>query len=128
MTTHITPDAGGGRRWLLRGFAFVCGLGALAWFLLRVIPKPSRASYPCQRAAFPVAGSFVPWMAAWATSRFAARRWRRALRGSGVAVTSACAAVPCAVFPWATPADLGPSTMVQLPGEPGAPMAGRTAK
>jgi hypothetical protein len=40
MTTHITPDAGGGRRWLLRGFAFVCGLGALVRFLVRVIPNP----------------------------------------------------------------------------------------
>lgn len=35
------------------------GLGALAWFLIRVIPKPSRASYPCQRAAFPIASAFV---------------------------------------------------------------------
>jgi uncharacterized protein (DUF362 family) len=103
MTTHITPDTGSVRRWLLRGFAFVCGLGALAWFLLRVIPKPSRASYPCQRAAFPVASSFVLWLAAWATSLFVARRWQRALLGSGVAVASACAAVLCAAFFWATP-------------------------
>jgi hypothetical protein len=29
------------------------GLLALAWFLIRVLPKPSRATYPCQRAAFP---------------------------------------------------------------------------
>ena len=31
------------------------GLLALVWYLVRVIPKPSRASYPCQRAALPVA-------------------------------------------------------------------------
>lgn len=35
---------------------------ALIWFLLRVIPKPSRASYPCQRAAFPLASGFVIWL------------------------------------------------------------------
>jgi hypothetical protein len=38
------------------------GAFALVWFLVRVIPKPSRASYPCQRAAFPLASSFVIWL------------------------------------------------------------------
>lgn len=41
---------------------FLTGLGALIWFLIRVIPKPSRATYPCQRAAFPIASSFVIWL------------------------------------------------------------------
>ncbi|MGQ8336946.1 DUF362 domain-containing protein [Sunxiuqinia sp. A32] len=35
------------------------GLVATIWFLVRVIPKPSRATYPCQRAAFPIASAFV---------------------------------------------------------------------
>lgn len=35
------------------------GLGSLIWFLIRVIPKPSRASYPCMRIAAPMASSFV---------------------------------------------------------------------
>jgi hypothetical protein len=35
---------------------------ALLWFLVRVIPKPSRAAYPCQRAAFPLASGFVIWL------------------------------------------------------------------
>ncbi|MBN1126910.1 MAG: DUF362 domain-containing protein [Sedimentisphaerales bacterium] len=35
---------------------------ALFWFLIRVIPKPSRALYPCQRAAFPLASGFVIWL------------------------------------------------------------------
>ncbi|MGC3961084.1 MAG: DUF362 domain-containing protein [Verrucomicrobiota bacterium] len=38
------------------------GAAALVWFLVRVIPKPSRANYPCQRAAFPVASGFVIWL------------------------------------------------------------------
>jgi uncharacterized protein (DUF362 family) len=42
--------------------ASIIGFAALVWFLLRVIPKPSRATYPCQRAAFPVASAFVLWV------------------------------------------------------------------
>ncbi|MGB2808228.1 MAG: DUF362 domain-containing protein [Sedimentisphaerales bacterium] len=38
------------------------GLLALVWFLIRVIPKPSRATYPCQRVAFPLASGFVIWL------------------------------------------------------------------
>ncbi|MEJ5260044.1 MAG: DUF362 domain-containing protein [Anaerohalosphaeraceae bacterium] len=49
---------------------FISGFLALIWFLIRVIPKPSRAAYPCQRAAFPLASSFVLYvagmLAAWA--------------------------------------------------------------
>lgn len=37
----------------------IVGLASLLWFLLRVIPKPSRASYPCMQIAFPVASSFI---------------------------------------------------------------------
>lgn len=40
----------------------VAGLLALAWFLIRVVPKPARAAYPCQRAAFPLASGFVLWL------------------------------------------------------------------
>jgi hypothetical protein len=39
----------------------ITGLAALIWFLIRVVPKPSRASYPCQRVAAPLAGSFIVW-------------------------------------------------------------------
>jgi gluconolactonase len=40
----------------------IAGLISLIWFLIRVIPKPSRALYPCQRIAFPMASGFVAWM------------------------------------------------------------------
>ncbi len=49
------------RGWLKLVYPLL-SLAALAWFLFRVIPKPSRASYPCQRAAFPLASSFVLWL------------------------------------------------------------------
>ena len=55
------------------------GLLALLWFLLRVIPKPSRATYPCQRAAFPLASGFVIWLVGAIGSVTAFRRARRCL-------------------------------------------------
>lgn len=35
---------------------------ATIWFLFRVIPKPSRALYPCMQVAAPIMSSFVIWM------------------------------------------------------------------
>lgn len=46
----------------VKAFFFALGIGSLAWFLFRVIPKPSRAAYPCMRAAAPVASSFVLYL------------------------------------------------------------------
>ena len=45
-----------------RFWFFFIGIAALLWFLIRVISKPSRASYPCQRVAFPIASAFVIWL------------------------------------------------------------------
>jgi len=49
------------RRWT-RWMMPVAGLMAFLWFLIRVMPKPSRAAYPCQRAAMPLASAFVVWL------------------------------------------------------------------
>jgi hypothetical protein len=46
----------------------VIGLGSLIWLLVRVIPKPSRITYPCMRAAMPLAFSFLAYLAALGTS------------------------------------------------------------
>ncbi len=40
----------------------ISGIAATAWFLVRVIPKPSRATYPCMRAAAPVMSGFVIYL------------------------------------------------------------------
>ena len=45
-------------RWMVWLFPVV-GLLALIWFLVRLIPKPSRAAYPCQRVAASLASSFL---------------------------------------------------------------------
>ncbi len=68
----------------------ITGLAALIWFGVRVIPKPSRANYPCQRLAAPIAFSFLTWIASlfasWAIFRRAKDSWRKA-RYSLVAVS-----------------------------------------
>ena len=51
-------------------FPFI-GFGALVWFLIRVIPKPSRAAYPCMRVAYPMASAFVVYLLGFAASAFA---------------------------------------------------------
>lgn len=40
----------------------VIGFFALVWFIIRVIPKPSRYLYPCQRIAAPIAVGFLGWL------------------------------------------------------------------
>lgn len=52
------------------------GIVSTAWFLIRVIPKPQRAAYPCMKAASPVMASFVVYLLA-LTGSFAAYRKSR---------------------------------------------------
>ena len=53
------------------------GFLSLVWFMIRVIPKPSRAGYPCQRTAFPIASGFVFWLVGISTSFLFFRRARK---------------------------------------------------
>jgi len=47
---------------LLKIGFIVTGIVSTAWFLVRVIPKPQRATYPCMRAAAPVMSGFIIWL------------------------------------------------------------------
>lgn len=38
------------------------GISSTVWFLIRVIPKPQRAAYPCMRAAAPFMSAFVIYL------------------------------------------------------------------
>ncbi len=73
------------------------GLACLVWMLIRVIPKPSRAEYPCMKVAAPLAGGFVAYIAGMAIALFSLRKashlfakhrsvWAAALVLCGVAV------------------------------------------
>lgn len=50
------------KNWLYKPIFIIIGLVSLIWFLIRVIPKPSRATYPCMQTAFPIASTFVLWV------------------------------------------------------------------
>ena len=41
---------------------YILGIGSTLWFLIRVIPKPSRAGYPCMRVAAPFMSAFVMYL------------------------------------------------------------------
>src|SRR5512141_2401670 len=38
------------------------GISSTIWFLIRVIPKPQRATYPCMRAAAPFMSGFIVYI------------------------------------------------------------------
>jgi hypothetical protein len=40
----------------------ILGIASTVWFLIRVIPKPSRATYPCMRTAAPIMSGFVVYL------------------------------------------------------------------
>lgn len=95
MNSHVQPTAadreakpGSRCRWAFPA----AGLAALVWFLVRVIPKPSRAAYPCQRAAAPLASGFVVWLAGLAGARWLRRSaLTRGWKAGAVGATLACA-------------------------------------
>jgi hypothetical protein len=58
---HSLSKTTSGKFWSTISFV-VIGLASTAWFLVRVIPKPSRANYPCMRAAAPFMSSFVIYL------------------------------------------------------------------
>lgn len=81
-----------------RLFFPIIGLASLIWFFIRVIPKPSRAAYPCQRAAFPIASSFVIWLTGIFGGTFAYKKLKKRFSYSryivaGIGVTAFLAAV-----------------------------------
>jgi hypothetical protein len=66
------------------------GLLALIWFLIRVIPKPSRALYPCQRITAPIASGFVVWLLGLLASAAAFHRAKHLLAKSRYIVAAIC--------------------------------------
>ena len=83
------------KKWFLeqktrtRAGFILLGIISTIWFIIRVIPKPSRVNYPCMRIAAPFASAFVLYIAGIATSVFAVNKIRtnfansRYLAGAG---------------------------------------------
>jgi len=59
---------------LLKIISLFIGLFSFIWILIRVIPKPSRATYPCVQAAYPFASGFLLYFAGLLTSFYAYTR------------------------------------------------------
>ena len=49
-------------KWVSHLIFIGLGISATLWFLIRVIPKPSRAVYPCMQAAAPLMSTFVIYL------------------------------------------------------------------
>ena len=58
----------------------ILGLSSVIWVLIRVVPKPSRAAYPCQKVAQPLAAGFIAWLLGLAASTLIIRRARRLIQ------------------------------------------------
>lgn len=51
------------KKGLLAKIIFIfSGLVSLLWVIIRVLPKPSRATYPCMKVTMPVAGAFITYL------------------------------------------------------------------
>lgn len=85
--------------WLPWIFPFV-GLASLIWFFLRVLPKPSRATYPCQRLAAPIASGFVVWLTGIMASTLAYRKAQRLAGQAHYVIAGLFAAVAVAAIWW----------------------------
>ena len=97
----------------------VTGLLALAWFLIRVTPKPSRAAYPCQRMAFPLASGFVIWVTGLVGSAIAYRRARHLLHQSRYVLAAFCTMAAVAIIWGCLSAGVSnPATAAFSPSEP----------
>lgn len=79
---------------------FVLGISSTVWFLVRVIPKPQRASYPCMQAAAPLMSSFVLYLLALTGSMVALRKARQHFKSTryGYAIGFILIAGMCTFF------------------------------
>lgn len=74
-------------------FFFFIGIGSLLWFLIRVIPKPSRAAYPCMRATAPFMSAFVIYLSALVVAFIVAARKNKNILQSRLIVASVFVAI-----------------------------------
>ncbi len=58
------------------------GFACLVWMLVRVIPKPSRAGYPCMNVAAPIASGFIAYIVGMALALFSVKRGIRMIQNN----------------------------------------------
>jgi hypothetical protein len=104
------------------------GLAAWVWYLIRVIPKPSRAEYPCLRAAAPLRTGFLAYYAAPGGTRFSLAKAKSLLRATRHSWSSLFLVVLVGLF-LVVLVTIGSDTHVSLPvsGTPRGIFPGRVA-
>ncbi len=75
-----------------RRFILFAGLTSLIWVLIRVLPKPSRAAYPCMKVAAPLASGFIAYLAGLAVAVAAFRKARLRWFQARYALSALCIA------------------------------------
>ena len=76
---------------LTRVFLPLLGFVSLVWMLIRIIPKPSRAEYPCMKVAAPIASGFIAYAASAAIALLSFKGARRYFRDSRYVMASVLA-------------------------------------
>jgi hypothetical protein len=74
------------------------GLASVIWVLIRVVPKPSRANYPCQKVAQPIAAGFIVWLLGLAGSSLFIQRARNMFQRRKYVVGAIFFAVATLIF------------------------------
>ena len=74
-----------------RLFLPLLGFASLVWMLIRIIPKPSRAEYPCMKVAAPIASGFVAYIASALIAVLSFKRARHYFRSSRYVLASVLA-------------------------------------
>jgi len=98
------------------------GLASLIWFVVRVVPKPSRVSYPCQRVAAPLASSFVLWLLGISGSALAFRKAEVMFQRARTLTGILCAVIGVAGIAWAVSAMHIPAYAEYPPHLPNQPI------
>jgi hypothetical protein len=69
-------------------FLIVLGIISVIWLLLRVIPKPSRITYPCQRMAAANTVAFITWLLGTYFSATLLKKARVKLKESKISISA----------------------------------------
>ncbi len=108
--THSAKSSKFGTHWhrWVRWTLPITGRAALIWFLIRVVPKPPRAAYPCQQTAMRLASGFVIWLVGLVSSVTPFKRARQLLKNSQLLWASVCLAIAAVMglVPLTHPTDL----------------------
>ncbi len=94
---------------------FIIGIVSTVWFLIRVIPKPSRASYPCVRTAAPLMSGFIVYLLSIGSISLVIRKIWKSLRSASYISASIWIALTAILLVVSLTSDLSVSTALNLP-------------